>query len=169
MKLKINKVIEMQLKKSYVIEFGYLEDVFEIDCGEGINIVFYLNKVVEVFNVLKFDMIRGYFYLIVLKDNIVDYWKDFIVLDIDRICLVDGFIYVIYFLNRLFIEKGDKVLGYLFQFLEYEIDIKMYGVIYDYVFLKKEDNFKFNEKEFIEKINLEYKVIYIDNLNNFIG
>ncbi len=45
----------------------------------------------------------------------------------------------------------------------------MHGATYDYVLLKKEDNFKFNEKEFIEKINPEYKVIYIDNPNNPTG
>lgn len=169
MKLKINKAIEMQLKKSYAIESGHSEDVFEIDCGEGINTVSYSNKAVEAFNALKFDMIRGYPHSIALKDNIVDYWKDFIALDTDRICLADGSIHVIYLLNRLFIEKGDKVLGYSPQFSEYETDIKMHGVTYDYVLLKKEDNFKFNEKEFIEKINPEYKVIYIDNPNNPTG
>ncbi|WP_131047224.1 pyridoxal phosphate-dependent aminotransferase, partial [Clostridioides difficile] len=169
MKLKINKAIEMQLKKSYAIESGHSEDVFEIDCGEGINTVSYSNKAVEAFNALKFDMIRGYPHSIALKDNIVDYWKDFIALDTDRICLADGSIHVIYLLNRLFIEKGDKVLGYSPQFSEYETDIKMHGATYDYVLLKKEDNFKFNEKEFIEKINPEYKVIYIDNPNNPTG
>ena len=83
--------------------------------------------------------------------------------------MADGSIHVIYLLNRLFIEKGDKVLGYSPQFSEYETDIKMHGATYDYVLLKKEDNFKFNEKEFIEKINPEYKVIYIDNPNNPTG
>ncbi|HGM3505618.1 TPA: histidinol-phosphate transaminase [Clostridioides difficile] len=169
MKLKINKAIEMQLKKSYAIESGHSEDVFEIDCGEGINTVSYSNKAVEAFNALEFDMIRGYPHSIALKDNIVDYWKDFIKLDTDRICLADGSIHVIYLLNRLFIEKGDKVLGYSPQFSEYETDIKMHGAIYDYVLLKKEDNFKFNEREFIKKINSEYKVIYIDNPNNPTG
>ncbi len=108
MKLKINKAIEMQLKKSYAIESGHSEDVFEIDCGEGINTVSYSNKAVEAFNALKFDMIRGYPHSIALKDNIVDYWKDFLTLDTDRICLADGSIHVIYLLNRLFIEKEIK-------------------------------------------------------------
>ncbi len=68
----------------------------------------YSNKAVEAFNALKFDMIRGYPHSIALKDNIVDYWKDFITLDTDRICLADGSIHVIYLLNRLFIEKEIK-------------------------------------------------------------
>ena len=61
-------------------------------------------------------------------------------MDYRRIVLCDGSISSLYLLNRLFLEKGDHVLGYVPQFTEYETDVEMYGCQYDQVLLKKERN-----------------------------
>ena len=51
----------------------------------------------------------------------------------------------------------------------YPSDVKLYEGIFDHVLLKDNDNFKFNVTKFLQRMNPEYTLIYIDNPNNPTG
>ena len=126
MELRINQAIKEHTKVSYAIESsGTLP--FDVDCGEGINIVMAPPEAMKAFQNLKFEMLQPYPHSVSVKDSIITYWKGYADLDYRRIVLCDGSISSLYLLNRLFLEKGDHVLGYVPQFTEYETDVEMYG------------------------------------------
>ncbi len=168
MKLKINRAIQAQTKVSYAIESaGPLP--YDIDCGEGINIVMTPPAAVQAFQELKFEMLQPYPHSVTVKDSIIQYWKDYADLDYPRIILCDGSVSGLYLINRLFLEAGDRVLGYVPQFSEYETDVKMYGCQFDGVPLKKENNYKFSAEDVIAALQKEHKLVYLDNPNNPTG
>lgn len=168
MELKINHSIQSQTKVSYAIESaGPLP--YDIDCGEGINIVMTPPAAIQAFQELKFEMLQPYPHSVDVKDSIIQYWKDAVKLEYSRIILCDGSVSGLYLLNRLFLEKGDRVLGYAPQFTEYATDVKMYGCAYDGVPLKKENNYKFNADDVIAAMQNEHKLVYLDNPNNPTG
>ena len=72
-------------------------------------------------------------------------------------------------INKFVIREGSKVLGYALQFSEYITEVRVMGGFYEYMSLKKEEDFEFNYDEFIEKINDSYTLVYIDNPNNPTG
>lgn len=72
-------------------------------------------------------------------------------------------------INKFVIREGSKVLGYALQFSEYITEVRVMGGFYEYMSLKKEEDFEFNYEEFIEKINDSYTLVYIDNPNNPTG
>lgn len=168
MELRINQAIKERTKVSYAIESsGPLP--YDVDCGEGINIVMAPPEAIKAFENLKFEMLQPYPHSVSVKDSIVAYWKDYTELDYKRIILCDGSISSLYLLNRLFLEKGDHVLGYVPQFTEYETDVEMYGCQYDQVFLKKEKNYKFCAEDVLAALNRQQKLVYLDNPNNPTG
>jgi histidinol-phosphate transaminase len=168
MELRINQAIKEHTKVSYAIESsGTLP--FDVDCGEGINIVMAPPEAMKAFQNLKFEMLQPYPHSVSVKDSIITYWKGYADLDYRRIVLCDGSISSLYLLNRLFLEKGDHVLGYVPQFTEYETDVEMYGCQYDQVLLKKERNYKFCVEDVLAALNGQHKLVYLDNPNNPTG
>jgi len=168
MNLKINPIIHAQTKVSYAMESTNSQS-YEIDCGEGINLVMIPPKAQEAFNELTFDMLRPYPHSSNIKDSIKTYWKAQNTLTNRQIILCDGSISALYLINRLFLEKGDFVMGYVPQFSEYETDVKMYGAIFEGIPLSPNDNFHFYGKKLIEKLSDKYKLVYLDNPNNPTG
>lgn len=168
MNLRINRSIAEQTKVSYAIESaGPLP--YDIDCGEGINTVMVPPAAKAAFKELDFEMMRPYPHSVAIKDSIIQYWKDYCPLNYKRITLCDGSIGGLYVLNRLFLEKGDAVLGFLPQFSEYVTDIRMYGAHYTGVALKKENNYRFSVDDLLAALTPDHKLIYIDNPNNPTG
>lgn len=168
MELKINRSIKEQTKVSYAIESaGPLP--YDIDCGEGINIVMTPPAAVKAFAELQFSMLQPYPHSVAVKDSIIHYWKDYTPLNYKQIILCDGSVSGLYLINRLFLEKDDRVLGYVPQFSEYETDVKMYGCQFDRVALKKENNYKFSAEDVISALTAEHKLVYLDNPNNPTG
>ena len=158
MELKINSAIKSQTKVSYAIESaGPLP--YDIDCGEGINIVMIPPEAKKAFDGLTFEMLRAYPHSVGIKDSIIDYWKDYTALNYKQIVLCDGSISGLYLINRLFLEPGDRVLGYVPQFSEYETDVKMYGCAFDGVPLKAENNYKFSPADVLAALKPEHKLI----------
>lgn len=86
-----------------------------------------------------------------------------------NIVLCDGSVAGLYLINRLFLEPGDRVLGYVPQFSEYETDVKMRGCDFDAVPLRAEDGFRFDPDTFIDALRPEHKLAYLDNPNNPTG
>lgn len=168
MKVRINSSIAEQTKVSYAIESaGPLP--YDIDCGEGINTVMVPPAAKAAFKELDFEMMRPYPHSVDVKDSIIQYWKDYCPLNYKRIILCDGSIGGLYILNRLFLEKGDAVLGLAPQFSEYVTDVRMYGTNFTGVPLKKENNYRFSVEDFLAALTPEHKLIYIDNPNNPTG
>ena len=126
-------------------------------------------EAMKAFQNLKFEMLQPYPHSVSVKDSIITYWKGYADLDYRRIVLCDGSISSLYLLNRLFLEKGDHVLGYVPQFTEYETDVEMYGCQYDQVLLKKERNYKFCVEDVLAALNGQHKLVYLDNPNNPTG
>lgn len=168
MNFRINRAIQAQTKVSYAIESaGPLP--YDIDCGEGINIVMAPPAARAAFSELQFEMLRAYPHSVAVKDSIIAYWKDFAPLEYSRITLCDGSVSGLYLINRLFLEAGDRVLGYVPQFSEYETDVKMYGCQFDGVPLKKEANYAFSADDLLAALTAEHKLVYLDNPNNPTG
>ena len=72
-------------------------------------------------------------------------------------------------INKLFLDKGSRVLGYSPQFSDYIDDVNSYGGIYDYRLMSAENNYKFILEPFLNKIQSGYKLIFLDNPNNPTG
>ena len=167
----INGSIKSQLKQSYAQEGeDYMEDI-EIDCSEGINTICFSDVAIEAFNNIEYTIMRDYPHSLSVKESVIDFWGEHINanLEVDNIFLCDGSVNGLYFINRLFLEKDDVVLGYSPQFPEYETDVKMYGAKYKSYKLKEENNYRFIIDEFLPYINGDEKIIYIDNPNNPTG
>lgn len=168
MELRINSVIKTHTKISYAVEAeGPLP--YDIDCGEGINIVSPPPAAEAAFAATNFEMLRMYPHSFAAKDSIIQYWKEQATLNYKNITLCDGTISGLYLINRLFLEPGDRVLGYVPQFSDYVADVIMHGCHFDSVVLHPEKNYKFDADEMISKLTAEHKLVYIDNPNNPTG
>lgn len=69
----------------------------------------------------------------------------------------------------MFIQDNSKVLGYSPQFSESINFVKILGGKYEFVPLKSQDDFAFSEEDFLDSINGNWDLIYIDNPNNPTG
>ena len=171
MEYKIKKSIASNIKESYSIEG---EDAFQnidIDCAEGINTVSFSDYAIEAFNSIDYTIMKDYPHSLTVKKSIIDFWKKYTDTEInyDNIVLCDGSIGALFLINKLFIENNDKVLGLAPQFPEYKMDVTMSGGIFESYKLKPENNYKFIASEFIDLINDDLKLIYLDNPNNPTG
>ena len=158
MNLRINRSIAEQTKVSYAIESaGPLP--YDIDCGEGINTVMVPPAAKAAFKELDFEMMRPYPHSVDVKDSIIQYWKGYCPLNYKRIVLCDGSVSGLYLINRLFLERGDAVLGIAPQFSEYVTDAKMYGTHFTCVPLKKENNYRFSVEDLLAALTPDHKLI----------
>lgn len=167
----IKKSILNLNKSSYAKDTGLAEDLSTfINCSAGINPLGFSKKVEEALKNIPLELINLYPETSHdLKESIVEYWKDLIHIDKEQILLGDGSIELIYKINKLFINEKSKILGYSPQFTDYIDDVKSWGGIYDYYLMDRENNFKFNSEMFLDKMNKEHKLFYIDNPNNPTG
>lgn len=158
-------------KKSYAIDNVSTEDLSSfIDCSAGINPLGFSKLVEEGFKNMDLELINLYPETSYdLKKSISDYWKDLTLINMDQILLGDGSIELIYKINKLLIDSESKVLGYSPQFSDYIDDVEACGGSYEYYLLNKENNFKFDPDLFLENMNKDHKLFYIDNPNNPTG
>lgn len=158
-------------KSSYAKDNGFKDDLSSfMDCSAGINPLGFSKSVEDGFKKMPLELINLYPETNDdLKESIVEYWKDLSHLDKNQILLGDGSIELIYKINKLFIDSRSKVLGYSPQFTDYIDDVEACGGIYEYYLLDKENNFKFDYQCFLEKMNKNHKLFYIDNPNNPTG
>lgn len=173
MKFRIADGIRRHMKKSYAIESEDVFADFDVDCGEGINMVTASERAREAFAGLSFDMAGPYPHSPALKDAIVAHMPPtsggHAGPKRGNIVLCDGSVAGLYLINRLFLEPGDRVLGYVPQFSEYETDVTMHGCLFDAVPLRPEDHFRFDPDAFIAALRPEHKLAYLDNPNNPTG
>ena len=172
MEFRIADGIRRHLKKSYAIESEDLFADFDVDCGEGINTVMASERAREAFAGLNFAMAGPYPHSPALKDAVVAHAPRSSGQkgpERNNIVLCDGSVAGLYLVNRLFLEPGDRVLGYVPQFSEYETDVKMRGCLFDAVPLRAEDGYRFDPDAFIAALRPEHKLAYLDNPNNPTG
>lgn len=153
-------------KDSYAEEQLRLPDG-AIDCTEGINPYGCADGVVKTTG-LSPRIITNYPHHD-LKSEICRYWGSFAHLDGDNIFLSDGSISALYTINSVFSKPGASVLGIAPQFAEYVSNVRLNGIKYNYVCLKSEENYGFNEQRFISEIRADTSMIYLDSPNNPTG
>lgn len=158
-------------KSSYAKENHLPDDLSSfIDCSAGINPLGFSKKVEGSLKAIPYEIVNKYPESSNdLKKLIVEYWEEIAVLNKEQILLGDGSIELIYKINKLFIDKKSKVLGYSPQFTDYIDDVKTYGGIYEHYLMNRDNNFKFNPLLFLRKMKEDYKLFYIDNPNNPTG
>lgn len=182
--LQIDKILEkvcpnlQNLKtKSYIKDSQAktkeydIDDSKIIDCSLGVNPYGSSSLAKEAVCKINWDDVNKYpdpSYT-VIKKAIIDSWSNIADIEEDEIFLGAGSIGTLIILNRLFVQKGSKVLGYCPQFSEYENIVNIVGGIYDFVEMEARDNFKFPHEKFLKAINPSYAAIYIDNPNNPTG
>jgi histidinol-phosphate aminotransferase len=142
-----------------------------IDCALGINpfgCSSLLKEALQFFDVTGINRYPDFPYN-ELKKDLVSYWKDAADIGADNIKLGCGSMDILERLNRIFIDRGSKVLGYCPQFTDYMTDVKSCGGLFEYVALKSENNYRFDGEDLLSKLSDDHRIIYIDNPNNPTG
>jgi len=142
-----------------------------IDCSLGVNPYGCSGLLKTAWEDFDFDLIYRYpdFPYTALKQKIKEYWQDAADLKEENIKLGSGSVDILEKLNKIFVERGSKVLGYCPQFTDYMTDVKSCGGIYEYTALKPENNYRFDAEEFLAAVSGEHVLVYIDNPNNPTG
>src|SRR5665648_67481 len=158
-------------KTSYAKEQHLPDDLSGyIDCSNGINPFGVCKEVEKCLSCIPLEKINTYpKSSFDLKEAIVEYWSEISEINNNQIILGDGSIELIYKINKLFVDNSSKVLGYSPQFSDYIDDVKTSGGIYEYYLMGMDDNFEFITEQFLNKMNKDYKLFYIDNPNNPTG
>lgn len=157
-------------KTSYAKEIELSKDIEYIDCSNGINPFGVSKEVIKCLKDIPVEIVNTYSKSSLdLRKSIKNYWSEISKIDEDQIVLGDGSIGIIYKINKLFIDNHSKVLGYCPQFSDYIDDIETYGATYQCNFMSMDNNYKFMVEEYLEKMNEDYKMFYIDNPNNPTG
>lgn len=106
-----------------------------------------------------------------LKEELLVFWKNYLLANINKknIAFGSGTMGILRNICEILIQENTKVLGIAPQFPRFISEIELKKGIYEYYTLKKENNFRFNCKEFIKKMDYTYQVISIENPNNPTG
>ena len=142
-----------------------------INCSFGVNPFGYSQRI-DKRSLIERSDISNYppFPYNELKDAIIQFWAGVQLLDRSNIRVCSGTMLILNYLNVLFLERGDRVLGYAPQFPEYVRSVRVHGGVYDGVPLRSEDQFTFCPEAVVEQLGREsYKLVYIDNPNNPTG
>lgn len=141
-----------------------------IDCSNGINPFGVSKEVEKCLTCITLEKINTYpKSSFDLKHAIAEYWSEISKINDNQIILGDGSIELIYKINKLFIDNSSKILGYSPQFSDYIDDVKTSGGIYECYLMELDNNFEFITDQFLNKMNKNYKLFYIDNPNNPTG
>lgn len=156
---------------SYAKEHNLPENLSSyIDCSNGINPFGVSKEVEKSFNCIPLELINKYpKQSSELKKSIKEYWSNINHIDENQILLGAGSIELIYKINKLFIDSNSKVLGYSPQFSDFIDDIKSNGGTYESYLMNIENNYKFDSDKYLDMMNKDYKLFYIDNPNNPTG
>lgn len=169
MNIKVNDFILSEHKQMYITEDLTAAAPLPIDCGEGINIMNIPEAWLETIEHPDLEYIRTYPHTPELKKEIIGYWKNYANIDEDNVFITEGSMDGIRIACRLFLERGDRVLGNIPTFNAAEGEIKLSGAVYDGVRLVKENNYAFDCDAFLQRLYSGHKMVFIDNPNNPTG
>lgn len=143
-----------------------------LDCSLGTNIFIeediikeYIAKSVSEINKYPFIQYE------LLKEELLIFWKECLCSDItkENIAFGSGTMGILRNICEYLIQKGIKILRCTPQFPRFISEVELKKGIYEGYNLKKEENYKFIVTEFIQKMNGNYDVVSIENLNNPTG
>ena len=142
-----------------------------LDCAVGCNALGTSPKVVEAANKYRWATLSTYpdTSYAALKNQICRFWSDHAQLSPANIKVANGAAVILSRLNKLFIEPRTKSLGYAPQFKDFSEEVLILGGRHDMVLLDPLDGFKFSTERFIEAIDSNHSVVYLDNPNNPTG
>jgi histidinol-phosphate aminotransferase len=142
-----------------------------IDCALGINPFGcspLLKEALESFDITRLNKYPDFPYR-ELKKDLASYWRDVAEINADNIRLGCGSMDILERLNKIFIDRGTKALGYCPQFTDYMTDVEGCGGVFEYAALGPEKNYRFDGEELLSKLDDGHRLIYIDNPNNPTG
>lgn len=167
-RMKIKPTLLAKDKVSYASDHIDLPEN-GVDCFEGCNPYGFPSVVSDVIRNFDISRLGPYPHSTAFFDAIHDYWEDVVDVEKENVLYADGSINAIYSINNIFDAHESKVLGISPQFADYYENAQMQGITYDPVVLKKENNFKLDVQDFIDRIDDRYNYVYIDNPNNPTG
>ncbi len=168
--MKIRLAIKQLVQESYGTH-AERYNTSVLDCALGRNSFGTSRKVIECGN--KYDWSKLYqhpdtrYYH--LKQEICRFWSNYANIKTTNVKVANGSNVILSRINKLFIESGTKVLGYVPQFTRYMVEVAILGGVYEAVPLDRRDYFKFNEKKFLGSLTKLHSIVYIDNPNNPTG
>ena len=168
MQLKLREELLNMEKVSYAMDHIELPEG-GVDCSEGCTPYGFPPEMLKA--VENFDMNRlgPYPHSTAIFDGLLEYWKGQFFLEPENLFLTDGSIAAIYVVCNIFNRPGAKVIGVAPQFTDFEMTVRLLGMDYQPVMLKKENNYAIDPEEIIEAIDEETSLVYIDNPNNPTG
>ncbi len=105
-----------------------------------------------------------------VKEEIVKRFSKISKLSVSNIEITTGSMGGLICLNRVFLKKDKKIIGIAPQFSAIIDDFNTYEAKYIPVYLRKEDDYKFNLNDFVKVLQTEKDAyVYIDNPNNPTG
>ena len=107
-----------------------------------------------------------------LKDTLIQFWEENSNVNKllrENISFGSGTMGIMRNLCQFIIGENRFILGYSPQFPRFISEFEVKKAIYEYYELEEKNNYKFIAKDFINKINSKYDMIYIDNPNNPTG
>lgn len=168
MEMKIRKELLEIEDKGYATETLVMPEN-GVDCYEGCNPYGFPDELRQAMKDFDVSRLGPYPHSQSMFEGLKEYWKNQIDLESDNLGITDGSIAAIYVVNELFNIPGAKVLGMAPQFTSYEMDVKLKGMEYEPVYMKKENNYRIDVNEILERITSDLSVVYIDNPNNPTG
>ncbi len=142
-----------------------------LDCALGVNPCGYSPSVEQALkNVTAADSTRypDYPYTS-LRKHISDYWRGTTDVSPDCIRVGCGAIGILNQLNKMFVDKRSKVLGYCPQFSDYIANVRAYGGSFEFYSLHREDCRMFNCEDLLRHLTPDQSLVYLDNPNNPTG
>lgn len=140
-----------------------------LDCSLGINPCGFPDGVGRAAQGLAAELINRYPAEDgILKKAIADHWSGWAPLEEDRIELAGGSIDGIVKINKMFIDKGTRVLGYTPQFPDFRADVESMGGCFEAVGMRGR-NGRFDAGRFMARMGPEHALCYLDNPNNPTG
>lgn len=142
-----------------------------VDCSFGVN-PFGCSDKIDLYEAIDKVDLQNYppFPYEDMEDQVAAYWRGVQRLSREHITVCAGTMLALNSINTLFIDNGDRVLGFSPQFSEYVNSVRIRGGIYESVPLPAANGLEFAADDLIMQLQRgEYKLVYIDNPNNPTG
>jgi histidinol-phosphate aminotransferase len=168
MKLKIRETIIQEEKLSYAKEGAKVPEN-AVDCAAGYNPFGTPPEAVAIFKELTPSAIFDYPHGDVLQEAILKYWSPYAKLTKKNLLLTDGSMPGLTLVNAAFSTPGAAALAPAPQFSDYTSNAAFMNIAYKPIYLKAEENYKFDADDLIAAIDDSISLIYLDNPNNPTG
>ena len=164
---KTNKDIREVTTRSYASSNAICEGI--LDCSLGVNRYNISVNVLQAFRGMDENLLKDYPHDSSVIDWIISKYSPGIELDRREIVLGNGSYDLLCKLNRIFLNKGDRVLGIAPRFPEYIGDVDCIGAKHISCRLLQSNNYLFSTIDFIERLTDDFSLVCLENPNNPTG